>query len=199
MTSTVVLAGILAITLPGIAAAQSRCSAYKIKAAARKTTCLSNQYAHAAQSNADPKQDNIDTCKAKFAALFAKLDLKGGCPTTGDAAAIETKVDAFVADLVTELDSGNPNLCQAYKITASAKKAKCLLIIKAKEAAYGVPVDPLKAQRCRDKFAAKFAGLELKYNCDTTGDAAAIEAKVDAYVEDVATEIPATTTTTTLP
>ena len=186
-----------AATLPGIAVAQSRCSAYKIKAAAKKGACIAKEYAHAAQSNAAPQQGDIDACVAKFEATFAKLDLKGDCPTTADAPAIEAKVDGFVADLVTELDSGNPSLCQAYKMRAAAKKAKCLLYVEAKEAQYGAAVDPLKFQACRDKFAARFAGLEVKDNCDTTGDAAVIEAKVDAFVTDVEGEIPATTTTTT--
>jgi hypothetical protein len=164
-----------------------------------KQKCIAGPYAHAAQSTADPKQSDIDACEARFATKFTKLDLRGGCLTTGDAAAIEQKVDSFIADLVAELDSGNPSLCQANKIKTAAGIAKCLLTLEAKEAASGLPKDQTKVDRCRDKLAARFAALELGPTCDTSGDAGAIGAKVDAFVADVDAELPWVTTTTTAP
>ncbi len=185
---TVLLLGITAVLCTaGAAQAQNKCAAYKLKATAKKQRCLAREYAHAAQSSAPPQQSEIDTCEAKFSGTFAKVE---GCLTTGDAAAIEAKVDAFVADLVTELDSGNPSRCQALKIKATANHAKCLLRVEAREAASGVPQDPLRAQKCQLKFDAAFANLEAGPECDTTGDAAAIDAKVDAFVADVDNELP---------
>jgi hypothetical protein len=198
--TTFLATAVFTLIFAGPGWAQNRCSASKIKVTAKKQKCIATVYAHAAQSSAAPKQADIDECEAKFAGYFAKLDLKGGCITSGDAGAIEGKVDAFVADLVTELDAGNPSLCQANKIKSAAKKASCLLALEAREAYKGFPKDPVKEQRCRDKFTARFAALELRPGCDTTGDAAAIEDKVDAFVADVDGEIPgSTTTTTTLP
>src|SRR4030095_11469974 len=35
-----------------------------------------------------------------------KLEGRGGCPTEGDTATVESAIDAFVADVVTALDPG---------------------------------------------------------------------------------------------
>jgi hypothetical protein len=196
---TIVLAGVLVGTLSGAANAQNKCAAGKIKATGKKQSCITMAYAHAAQSSADPKQEDIAECELKFATAFARLEARSGCVTSGDAAAIEGKVDAFVADLVTELDLGNPSRCQANKMKAAARKAKCLLYLDAREATQGLPAAPIRIQRCRDRLPRQFAAFELGPGCDTTGDADAIEAKVDAFVADVDTELPWATTTTTEP
>jgi hypothetical protein len=90
------------------------------------------------------------------------------------------------------------NKCAGSKIKAAGKKAKCLLGLAAKQAATGVSPDPEKVQKCKDKFALAFAKAEARGVCTTTGDADAIESKVDAFVADVGGELPGTTTTTTI-
>lgn len=50
-----------------------------------------------------PDPDKVAKCESKFVEQFAKLEAKGGCKTTGDAATIEAKVDAFLEDLDAEL------------------------------------------------------------------------------------------------
>jgi hypothetical protein len=137
-------------------------------------------------------------CESTFANSFAKAESKGGCLTTGDASAIEAKVDAFVSDLNSELDTPvNPNACEGEKIKAAGKKAECKCKLEAKQAGKGGAIDPAKVAKCEATFSKAFAKSEAKGGCTTTGDAAAIEAKVDAFVADVDTELPATTTTTT--
>jgi hypothetical protein len=88
------------------------------------------------------------------------------------------------------------NQCAGAKIKAVGKKAKCLLGLEAKEAAKGVAPDPAKVQKCQDKLVSAFTKAEAKGGCTTTGDAAAIEAKVDAFVADVADELPSGVSTT---
>ncbi len=42
--------------------------------------------------------------EAQFAYAWAKLESNGGCLTEGDAAALDAKINTFVADIVTSLD-----------------------------------------------------------------------------------------------
>ena len=179
----------IAVGAASPADAQNRCAGYKLKTTARKPKCLAAEYAHAAQSSSPPQQSDIEECEAKFAIRFEKIELKGGCLTTGDAAAIESKVDAFVADLVAELDNGNNSRCQGLKILAAAVQARCLLLLDAREASRAEPIDPERVAKCQHKFDAVWADLEAAPGCETTGDAGAIDAKVDAFVADVDGEL----------
>ncbi len=141
---------------------------------------------------------------------FAKLEAKnnGPCLTAGDTAAIEAKVDAFVLDVVQELDPGFPtpllNKCSAGKKKCVAKKAAALSKCHEKAVKAGAPplADPVCLGKAMDKFdgginPAKgcFAKLEAKFpgNCQTTGDVVALEAKVDAFVTDLLCELGYTT------
>jgi hypothetical protein len=138
---------------------------------------------------------------------FAKLETKddGPCITTGDSTAIGNKGDAFVLDVVTELDTFYPapipggNACSAGKKKCVLKKAAAILKCHEKAVKAGSPplADPNCLQKAHDKFddPAKgcFAKLEAKGGCLTTGDTAALEAKVDAYTTDVLCELGHTT------
>jgi hypothetical protein len=109
-----------------------------------------------------------------------------------------------------------PNACAAGKMACVAKKAAAILKCRSKsEKPPGLPPATLAAciQRVRDKFdggtnPAKgcFAKLEAKGGCLTTSDMAALEAKVDAFVDDAACALdagsgtcPATPTPTPTP
>jgi hypothetical protein len=184
----------------GSASAGNKCAGSKIKAAAKKANCLLGLESKEAKSG-DPKDPaKVTSCGSKMVTSFDKAEAKPPCLTTGDSGAIETKVDAFVTDVDTELSIGIPNACQSSKLKAAGKKAKCLLGLRAKLASNDTPLDPAKVQKCIDKFTQAFSKAEAKPPCNTTGDAGAIEAKVDAFVDDVAPELnPAPTTTTTSP
>jgi hypothetical protein len=190
----------LVTTTPALA--QSKCAGDKIKAACKKASCKNNLEAKQASKGGTVDPAKIAKCEAAFSKTVAKSEAKGGCLTTGDAAAIEAKVDAFVTDLDTELDVGtgtNPNACEGNKIKAAAKKAVCKCALEGTQAAKGGTVDPAKVAKCEASFSKSFAKSEAKGGCNTTGDAAAIEAKVDAFVADVDGELVPTPTTTTSP
>jgi hypothetical protein len=171
--------------IPGSAHAD-KCSATKLKAAAKKASCLLALDAKEAK-NGDPQDPGkVSACGSKMVSAFGKAEAKGPCTTTGDAAAIEAKVDAFESDVEAELSVSIPNGCQSSKLKAAGKKAKCLLGLDAKEASKGVAPDPAKVQKCLDKFARTFSKAEDKGGCSTTGDLTAIENKVDAFVDDLA-------------
>jgi hypothetical protein len=170
----------------------NKCTASKLKAACKKAACKAGLEAKEARTGVAPDPAKMAKCEDKFAQAFAKNEAKGGCITTGDAATIESKIDAFVLDLDTELNlvtGVNPNRCEADKIKAAAKKASCMCGLESKQAKAGGTIDPAKIAKCEATFSNAFAKSETRGGCNTTGDAAAIEAKVDAFVADVDAEL----------
>ena len=77
------------------------------------------------------------------------------------------------------------NRCAAKKLASVAASASCLLALEARNARGGTPPDPSKVQSCKDKMGAAFAKAEAKPPCLTTGDSAAIQARVDTFLTDV--------------
>jgi len=75
-----------------------KCQALKLKAASKNVACQTRAMVKAAGETAD-----LAPCKERFARIFAKLELKGGCATVGDAPAIESQIDAVAGSLVTHL------------------------------------------------------------------------------------------------
>ncbi len=169
---------------PGAAGAANKCAASKLTSVAKGASCLLALEAKAAKSGAAPDAGKLARCRDQMDAAFAKAEAKPPCLTGGDAAAIQTRVDTFVTDLETALSVGVPNACQGTKLRAAGKAASCLLDRHAKVAKKDVAADPEKVQACRDKLAAKFEKLERKPVCGTSGDAAAIQVIVDAFVAD---------------
>ena len=171
---------------------QAKCASAKIKAASKKAACLLALVSKEAGKGqvADPAK--IQNCEDAFTTAFAKLEAKGNCITAGDAASIEAGIDGYIGDVGTELDPGAPtssNKCQALKIKAASAKTTCLLGLKAKAAATGnilEPLDPKKFAKCVEKVSRAFSKLEAKGGCVTSGDAGAIESKVDAFVDGIA-------------
>ena len=169
----------------GTAAAQNKCAGTKIKSTGKKAACLLG-----VRSKEASKGTTGDTskCVAKFEKGFTKAETKGGCNTTGDMADIEAKVDAFVADTNSELAVAPlPNKCAGSKLKSAGKKASCLLGLESKQASKGGPLGD--TAQCIAKFNKGFGKAETKGGCNTTGDQADIEAKVDAFVADAAAEL----------
>ncbi len=86
----------------GSTAAQ-KCASSKIKAAEKKVACLLALRAKAALTGTPPDATKVTACGTKLTASYGKIELKGGCGTSGDAGTVENKVDAFVDDLATAL------------------------------------------------------------------------------------------------
>ncbi len=92
----------------------NKCSAGKKKCISTKAVGLLKCHEKAETKGISPNdKDCITKAQAKFdggadptKGCFAKLEKKGGCPTTGDTGAVETRVDAFVTDVVARLDPG---------------------------------------------------------------------------------------------
>lgn len=83
--------------------AAQRCAIAKLKAAAKRNTARlrCHRTALAGGSTVDP--DCLATAEAAFLSRFARIEARGGCATVGDAATVETSVDACVDALVSLL------------------------------------------------------------------------------------------------
>jgi len=80
-------------------AADAQCKEKKAKATGKKAADLLKALGkNVKKTDAAKLAQNISKAQSKFTKAFGKAEEKGGCDTTGDAAAIEAKVDAFVAD-----------------------------------------------------------------------------------------------------
>ncbi len=81
--------------------------------------------------------------------------------------------------------------CEASKLKTAAKQPKCRANVFAKSIKKVEAPDTVKLAKCDTKFNDKFAKAEEKggLNCPTTGDAAAIEALLDACIDDVISDL----------
>src|SRR5262245_30483215 len=112
----VMLAAVLCLAAPHAAFAQSKCGVAKTKAAGKKAAAKLTCLAKAVSKGTTPVDS---TCLAKadvkFSTAFAKAEAKvyvPGCLSTGDASAIEGKVDSLLSDIDSLVGDG-PNDCDS--------------------------------------------------------------------------------------
>src|SRR5262249_14927932 len=172
----------------------AKCSAAKIQCATAKAAAFLGCHNKAESKNVPVDQGCLSKASLKFSdpgtgkGCMEKAESKPPCLTTDDASAIEAKVDAFVLDVVTELDPAYPvpveNKCSAKKKKCVASKVKGLLGCYGKNT---TKPNQAKFDECIAKAQAKFDGgddptkgcfakQEAKPPCLTTGDTAALEA-----------------------
>src|SRR5262249_56849066 len=198
--ATLILATLLGVATPAHATTPGQqCAASKIKAAGKKAACLlyvGGKVAGGATADPIKMQRCEDKLSDPATGAFARAEARGGCAVGGDVMAVEGTVDAFVADVYGALNVGTPNDCQAAKIRAAGKKASCLLVLQAKNAA-GHGLDMGKVQACEDQLSGPdgtFAREDAQGGCATTNDAATIEMKVDAFVDAIVAAEPTAAT-----
>lgn len=178
-----------------------KCTSAKIGCINKKKACFLKCYGKAAKVGAAVDGMCLSKCSGKFDTCFLKQDLSGGCGITGDGPAMEAKVDAFVADVVAELDTvpvDDENSCRAKKLQCVSKYDACVLGLLAKAAKKQSVIDPItKGKKCDRKFNGGvdgvaegcFGRLESGGSCETTGDTFDIQNKDDAFIEDVRCEL----------
>jgi hypothetical protein len=137
----------------------AKCSAAQMKCATTKATALLGCH-NKAEGKGDPVDDEcITKAEDKFTGCMEKAESKPACFLTGGAPALEDKIDAFVNDIVTDLDPGYPtpieNKCSAGKKKCVANKVKALLGCSSKDV---TKPDPAKFSECGAKATAKFDG-----------------------------------------
>jgi len=99
-------------------------------------------------------------------------------------------VCSLLALASTAADAATPGQrCGSTKLKETGKKAYAKLLCEAAGAFRGTGADAACLSRAESKFGAKFDGAEARGGCATTHDKAQIEAKVDAFVDDVVTAL----------
>src|SRR5262249_4473007 len=121
-----------------------RCAAAKVKAAGKATQCVLVVDPRAG-AGAPTGLARLRRCRDQLGdptgGAFARAEARGGCIVTGDAPAVQGQIDAAVSAVDGALAIGTPSACQAAKLMAAGKNAKCLLAMQAKGATSG-GVDP---------------------------------------------------------
>jgi cysteine-rich repeat protein len=198
MVRALAVAVAVMITAVPVAAQSDRCGASKLKATGKKCYAKAKCGAKAAASGEEIDISCMDKAEAKFLSTFSRAEARGGCFTSGDASAIEAKVDAHDEDVRDELwtNALTENDCASAKLRAAGRLCSCELNCFSRAAKRGVPVDVFCQSRCANKFHPVFTKAEAKGGCTTTLDRDVIADKVDVLVEDVVEELQGPTTTT---
>jgi hypothetical protein len=168
------------------AAGPSQCSGGKIKAAGKLASCEVGAYAKATSVD-------LSKCRLKFAPAFSKAESAGDCIAgTGDASAIQAKVESFTPSENATITTGgpSPSKCQGAKLKAAGKKASCKLGVIAKGVSNGLDPDLTKLSGCEAKFSAASEKADGGSDCGAAaGDTASVESDVDAFVTDADIEL----------
>ena len=185
-----------------------RCAATKQKAAGKKAAGKLKCWMRAVKRGESINMDCIFKAELKFSRSYDKAESRGGCVTTNDKGMIETKVDGFVDDVVSDL-TGSPagallttqpaRDCAARKLKATGRKASSKLKCWAKGTLKGTPADSGCLARAEGRYSKAWDKAELKGGCATSNDKTTIEGKVDVFVGGVVAMLPSTPTTTTTP
>jgi hypothetical protein len=184
------------------AATPSKCTSREIGAAGKKAATKAMCWAKATSKGVAVDPKCLSGAEGKFSATYPKAQAKGDCAKTTTAGTIETTVDDFITDLVTEINgnTGTPTVskCSSKELAAAGKKAGALLKCYAKAAAKG---DSSIIAPCistaQGKFGTAWTKAMAAGGCKSTVDQATIETKVDNFATDVNGQLASTGTTTT--
>ncbi len=201
------LAVALCLAASGIANAQApvdgKCIGSKIKCAINKQKGLIGCNAKAEKGGLGVDPLCVSKVTGKFSTpvtgCMEKADLKPPCRTLNDAVAIEAKIDAFVADIRSTLYLGSGiDGCSAAKDKCVINYVKGILGCRSKGITTGLGTDPLCVSKVQGKYATAVTGCMAKADlkvglCQPSqiGNTAAVQAKMDAFVDDVECELTA--------
>ncbi len=164
--------------------AASTCEAAKLNEAGKKANCLASISSKAIRRATAVDASKLAKCSSKLVAGFTQAEKRAGaaCPTTGDAAAIESRIDTCIGNVIADLggvpgSGGATSGCQARKVKEVGKFAQCTFKVAARAARRG---DPADFGLCNRKLAQLWSLTESRPPCATTGDLAAVRADLDA-------------------
>jgi hypothetical protein len=164
-----------------------KCASSKMKSSAKCWKAEAKCWTKAISNGEAVDTECLSNATGKLAADFGKIDAKGGCSTTGNAATITGKIGVSIDDVSSDLAGGGE--CGGSKMKAAGKawgaKAKC----HAKGLAATTNADPDCLAKAQAKYDSAFSSLDDGGDCVVTGDAPAIAAKIDDNVDDVLGDI----------
>jgi hypothetical protein len=208
LTLVVAVLVLTALTTAPAAATLNKCAAVKQRCAGKRVVAELKCHERAEKLGLDSTSDpDIQACLQKAQGDFTQCHwgseskYSGQCLTTNDGAEVHATIYYFMEDVLSDVDPTYPvavqNACSARKKKCIAKKAAGLLACHTKSTKPpGIDAAKLAAclQKVRDKFDGGatpsrgcFAKLEAKYPgaCLTTGDTAALEIKIDDFVQSI--------------
>lgn len=184
-TVAMLAAGTLLLAVPTLAATtpESRCSAKKLKAAARTARAYTRCWV-----DATVKYGGFlsPACASKaldpLADRFARVEASGGCATSDDAAAIRSIVELAINDVVALIDhEAGAELCTILKLRAVGSKLYAIVAAHARDVRSGDPAALAKAiARAEARFTDRFAAAEGMGPCaNAAATASEVEARLD--------------------
>src|SRR5438477_5610603 len=109
----VIVVGVVLSLLAAVPAAEGaatraeKCAVAKLKAANKKAAAKLRCHEKAVMEGKRVASNCLLAADDRFVVAFAKAELKGGCATTRDQAAVEDQVDRFVTGLLDTLTGGD--------------------------------------------------------------------------------------------
>lgn len=185
--------------LSGQAFAQ-KCESSKLGAAGKLYQCRMTAESKAVKKETSPT--GFDKCATKLTKKWTKAEAGGGCPNTGDEAAVLALAEGMTTALAATLVPAPPptkdgRTCGASKQKAAGKYGSCRLKAASKSVKTGNPVD---FSKCEDKLTTTFSKAEVKggMDCPTSSDVEAIRAQVTGDADTIAQTVAGGATTTTV-
>ena len=108
------------VTSAGAATPGERCTAAKFRAAVRKAKGRVQCHIVALGDGGSADAACLAKVEARFAATWARIELRGGCVTSSDRDDVEALVDVFVADLVAMLVPPRPTTSLGPSTTSTS-------------------------------------------------------------------------------
>lgn len=184
LAGLVLVVGISVLARPAIGLDPApKCEAAKLDASAKEVRCTANLSSRAIRKASAVDSARLAKCSSRFEEGFTKSELRaaGACPTDGDAAFVGSLLDACIDGVVTDLGGvpgagGAQARCQSAKVNEAGKYAQCLFKAAAKAVKKGEAPDPTK---CSTKVTGRWARIESKYPCLTSGDLSSVTAAID--------------------
>ena len=198
----IVVVGVAVVLGGTVAVASARptpqqiCAAAKAKCITKKTHALFTCHAKAENSGAPLNDGCMQRGKDKFLGCMEKADAPGSCLDPGDGPHLGDDVDAFVADVVGDVNPGVPapvkNKCSAAKEMCMDKMVAALFLCHGRAFLAGTEVNQACEQAASGKFTDSASGrgcmdkAEKKGPClAPNGDGPHLEEDVVAFVDDL--------------
>jgi hypothetical protein len=190
----VVGVGVLALVgaMSTDADAQSKCSSAKAKSAGKHAAGLGKCRTKAISKGIAIDANCVAKENGKLGPAYTKAEAKGDCLAPGgDAGAIGAKDQALVDDIWQAVNGSGagPSKCDSKKVQVATKKAADKSGCYSKAIGKGIAVDGACLTKAEGKFSSAVTKAEAGTDCTNTGQGAALEAIVDAYIADLVDEL----------
>ncbi len=161
-----------------------RCVVAKRKAMAKRIDADLRCAASAASRGGSVSPNCLAKAGAKMASAWTKAETKGGCPSTNTLPASVQRAERCAANLAPALDVARATLprssCATIKLQASGRRLQDIVGCHGRALARGLSVDAGCISKAETRFSATMGKGEVRGDCFTIGDTAAIARLIDA-------------------